>query len=234
ESPDSFLRRQGDGGVTLARAHLRARHVRLDLDLPHLPVHRRVLRLIADHVVGAGVADDAPEGQRHVVDVAHHEAAGHGGEDVRPVLAGVERGRPRPLALDRVGIDGEAVDVAAAVDGVDGDAAARRLRRHRLDRRARVLDVEPFRHEDDRLAPRDLGEPPGDAVQVLQRTRGEHPRLAYVEPRLLLDQVLDVAEAAFALAGLRILLAGLHAERVGHFTRAVGDARRADFAVDAR
>ena len=90
-----------------------------------------------------------------------------------------------------------------------------------------VLDEEAFGHEHDGLAARDLGQPLRDALEVLQRPRGQHPRLAHVEPRLLLDQVLDVAEAALALARRRILLAGLVPERVDDLARAVGDARRA-------
>src|SRR5262249_47260512 len=93
---------------------------------------------------------------------------------------------------------------------------------------------EAFGHQHDGLPAWNLREAVGDALQALHRAVGHHPRLTDVEPRLLLDQVLDVAEAAFALAGLRIVLARLRAEPLDDFARAVGDLRRLHLVVDAR
>ena len=95
-------------------------------------------------------------------------------------------------------------------------------------------DEEPFGHEDYGLAAGDLGEPARDRFEVLDRPLRHHPRLADVEARLLLDQVLDVADPSFARAAGRVFLARLRAEGIGDFTRPIGDAVGVDLARNAR
>src|SRR5688572_3254921 len=133
ESPDRLLRRELDRGVAFPGADLHVGLVRSHFDLADLAVHLGVLGLIADDVVGAGVADDAAERERDVVLEANHEAAGIRGQDVRAVLAGVEGGRARGVLRESVGVRAEAVDQAAAVNGIERDAAPRQLRRHGFD-----------------------------------------------------------------------------------------------------
>src|SRR4029453_17492357 len=99
---------------------------------------------------------------------------------------------------------------------------------------AAVLDEEALVHQDDGLAARDLREAVGDLLEALDRAIGHQPRLPDVEAGFLLDQVLDVAEAAFALAGLRVVLARLPPDPLDDFAAAVGDLRRLDFVVDPR
>ena len=145
ESPDRFLRRQGDGGVALARADLHAGQCSTSprSSAPCRPSSRcRAGSRSRSRCWCRGRCRPKARDMSSMLRTMKPPVPC--GQDGRAVLAGVERRRAGALALGDVGVDAQAVDQAAAVDGVDGDAAARRLRRDLLERAARVLDEEAF------------------------------------------------------------------------------------------